>query len=120
MDLTIQGELNKKFRELSFPFVDGVQDVPFPYGAFGYSTNTHLNTKTSRGNTVYFQLDLYSKYNGQMEVKMMEHEVLEALALPFTLEDDRQAFLYDWNFQTIYEKENGVYHGVLEINLNIY
>ena len=51
---------------------------------------------------------------------MMEHEVLDALALPFTLEDDRQAYLDDWNFQVIYEKENGVYHGVLEINLNIY
>ena len=55
MYLIIQGELNKKFRELSFPFVDGVQDVPFPYGAFGYSTNTHVDTRTSRGHAVYFQ-----------------------------------------------------------------
>ena len=50
----------------------------------------------------------------------LDASLLEALALPFTLEDGRQAYLDDWNFQVIYEKENGVYHGVLEINLNIY
>lgn len=119
MDLQAQGALFELFKDLSFPFVDGVQEVAFPYAAFGYSTNTYLNTKTSRGNLVLIQLDLFSNYNGQMEVKLMEQEILEKLALPFTI-DGKQAFLFDWSFQVIHETDNKVYHGVLEINLNIY
>ncbi len=117
MNLEIQKKLYELFSVLSFPFVDGVQDVPFPYGSFGYSTNTRLNTKTSVGNAVFIQLDLFSNYNGQLQVKNMEQEVLDVLSKPIVI-DGRDVFLADWSFQIL--REPDVYHGVLEITLNIY
>lgn len=120
MDLELQKLLYKLFADLPFDFVDGVQDVAFPYGAFGYSTNIELNTKTTRGNLVSIQLDLFSNYNGQKEVKEMEEQVLNCLQSTPLLINSRPVILDSWNFQVIHESANKIYHGVLELEFKIY
>ena len=71
MNLLLQKELNSLFNSLKFPFYDGIQDKGFPYGSFGYFTQDRNNTKTTKGNEIFMQLDLFSDYNGQKEIKEM-------------------------------------------------
>ena len=77
MDLQLQKALYELFKSnLKFPFYDGLRDEVYPYGAFSYTEDRPLNTKTSKGNEIFIQVDLFSAYNGQKEVKEMANSVI--------------------------------------------
>ena len=47
MDLELQKALYELFKSnLKFPFYDGLRDEVYPYGAFSYTEDRPLNTKT--------------------------------------------------------------------------
>ena len=61
MDLELQKALYELFKSnLKFPFYDGLRDEVYPYGAFSYTEDRPLDTKTSKGN---FKLLLNNSYN---------------------------------------------------------
>lgn len=118
MDLELQKTLFSLFGSLEFPFYEGIRNEQYPYAAISYSTLQRLNTKTSKGYKLYYQIDLFSKYNGTKEVKEMANQVITLLEEPF-LFGEKQCKLNDsWNFRT--QVEDDVRHGILEIEFDIY
>ncbi len=117
MDLELQKTLFSLLETLEFPFYEGIKDETYPYGAIGHSTTEPLNTKTSNGYRAYYQINLYSTYNGTKEVKTMANAVTDVLTAPFFVAD-KQCIVDGWSFRT--QQEDHIQHGILEINFKIY
>ena len=119
MDLELQKALYNLFKSnLKFPFYDGLSNEGYPYGAFSYTEDRPLNTKTSQGNQIFIQIDLFSDYNGQKEVKEMANSVINQLSDVVPLGDGKVANLVEW-FKRI-QREDDIYHGILELTFEIY
>ena len=117
MDLELQKTLFKLFEALEFPFYEGVFDVPFPYGTLTYTTVDRLNTKTSKGIEVMYQLNLFSDYNGTSEVKQMTNEVVLLLEKPFNV-GEKKCALDSWNMRI--QREDHIQHAILECIFKLY
>ena len=117
MDLELQKTLFKLFEALEFPFYEGVRDVSFPYGTLTYTTVDRLNTKTSKGIEVMYQLNLFSDYNGTLEVKKMTNDVILMLETPFQI-GEKVCTLDEWSLRI--QREDHVYHGILEVVFKLY
>ena len=119
MDLELQKALYELFKSnLKFPFYDGLSNEGYPYGAFGYTQDTFLNTKTSQGNRLFYQIDLFSDYNGQKEVKEMANSVINLFSDVVLVRSGQVAYLTEW-FKRI-QREDDIYHGILELTFEIY
>lgn len=119
MDLELQKALYELFKSnLKFPFYDGLRDEVYPYGAFSYTEDRPLNTKTSKGNEIFIQVDLFSAYNGQKEVKEMANSVINLFSDVIPVGNGEVANLTDW-FKRI-QREDDIYHGTLELTFEIY
>lgn len=118
MDLQLQKALFDLFEShLKFPFYDGLRNEGYPYGAFGYTEDRPLNTKTSKGNQIFIQVDLFSAYNGQKEVKELANSVIELFNETLCVED-KVAYLTEWSKRI--QREDEIYHGILELTFQIY
>ena len=118
MDLQLQKALFDLFQShLKFPFYDGLRDEGYPYGAFSYTEDNALNTKTTRGNKTFYQIDLFSDYNGTSEVKQMTNEVVLLLERPFNLGENKCA-LDSWNMRI--QREDHIQHAILECIFKLY
>jgi hypothetical protein len=117
MNLLLQKELNSLFNSLKFPFYDGIQDKGFPYGSFGYFTQDRNNTKTTKGNEIFMQLDLFSDYNGQKEIKEMINSVTELLEIPLVV-NQKTCHLDSLNSRV--QLEDHIYHGIIEVTFKFY
>lgn len=117
MNLLLQKELNSLFSSLEFPFYDGIRDEGFPYGTFGYCQQSSNNTKTSKGNEILFQLDVFSDYNGQKEVKEMANSVMKLLETPIII-NEKTCHLDNVNLRI--QQEDAIYHGIIEVTFKIY
>ena len=119
MDLQMQKILFNLFQShLKFPFYDGLSNEGYPYGAFGYTQDTFLNTKTSQGNRLFYQIDLFSDYNGQKEVKEMSQSVIDLFSDVIKLDNGKIAILSDYS--KMIQLGDEVYHGILELTFEIY
>ena len=119
MDLQLQKALFDLFQShLKFPFYDGLRDEGYPYGAFSYTEDNALNTKTTRGNKIFYQIDLFSDYNGQKEVKEMAQEVMTLLNGDIDLENGRVAYVSEYIKRI--QREDAIYHGIMELTFEIY
>ena len=119
MDLELQKALYELFKSnLKFPFYDGLRDEAYPYGVFSYTEDRPLNTKTSKGNEIFIQVDLFSTYNGQKEVKEMANSVINLFSDVIPVGNGEVANLTDW-FKRI-QREDDIYHGTLELTFEIY
>ena len=119
MDLELQKALYELFKSnLKFPFYDGLRHERYPYGVFSYTEDRPLNTKTSRGNEIFIQVDLFSAYNGQKEVKEMANSVINIFSDVVPVGNGKVANLTDW-FKRI-QREDHIYHGILELTFEIY
>lgn len=119
MDLELQKALYELFKSnLKFPFYDGLRDEVYPYGVFSYTEDRPLNTKTSKGNEIFIQVDLFSAYNGQKEVKEMANSVVNLFSDVVLVRSGQVAILTDW-FKKI-QREDDIYHGILELTFEIY
>ena len=119
MDLELQKALYELFKSnLKFPFYDGLRDESYPYGVFSYTEDRPLNTKTSKGNEIFIQVDLFSAYNGQKEVKEMANSVINLFSDVIPVGNGEVANLTDW-FKRI-QREDDIYHGILELTFEIY
>lgn len=118
MNLEIQRKLYNLFNSsLDFAFYDGLKNENYPYGSFGYSTVNQLNTKTTKGSKIFLQLDLFSNKNGSKEVKQMANAVINILEEPFFIEQ-KECILDYWSLRV--QREEEIYHGILEIEYLIY
>lgn len=119
MDLQLQKTLFNLFQsQLKFPFYDGLSNVGYPYGAFSYTEDISLYTKTSNGNKLIYQIDLFSDYNGQKEVKEMADQVITLFGDVIKLESGKVANLTDYSKRI--QREDDVHHGILELTFEIY
>lgn len=119
MDLELQKALYELFKSnLKFPFYDGLRDESYPYGVFSYTEVRPLNTKTSKGNEIFIQVDLFSAYNGQKEVKEMANSVINLFSDVVLVRSGQVAYLTEW-FKGI-QREDDIYHGILELTFEIY
>ena len=119
MDLELQKALYELFKSnLKFPFYDGLRDEVCPYGVFSYTEDRPLNTKTSKGNEIFIQVDLFSAYNGQKEVKEMANSVINLFSDVIPVGGGKVANLTDW-YKRI-QREDDIYHGILELTFEIY
>ena len=119
MDLELQKALYELFKSnLKFPFYDGLSDEGYPYAAFGYTQDNALDTKTSRGNRLFYQIDLFSAYNGQKEVKEMAQQVMSLFSDVISIGGGKVANLTDYN--KLIQREDNIYHGILELTFEIY
>ena len=119
MDLELQKALYELFKSnLKFPFYDGLRDEVYPYGAFSYTEDRPLDTKTSKGNEIFIQVDLFSAYNGQKEGKEMANSVINLFSDVVLVRSGQIAYLTEW-FKRI-QREDDIYHGILELTFEIY
>lgn len=118
MFLELQKELFKLFEvHLNFQFYDGLQDKGFPYGSFGYCTVDDNDTKTTKGDAIFMQLDLYSNYNGKKEVKEMIEAVRTVLRQPITVENKEVILI---SSHALIQQEESINHGIIEVTFKIY
>ena len=95
MDLELQKALYELFKSnLKFPFYDGL------------------------GNEIFIQIDLFSAYNGQKEVKEMANSVINLFSDVVLVRSGQVAYLTEW-FKRI-QREDDIYHGILELTFEIY
>ena len=119
MDLQLQKALFDLFQShLKFPFYDSLSDEGYPYAAFGYTQDNALDTKTSRGNRLFYQIDLFSAYNGQKEVKEMAQQVMSLFSDVISIGEGKVANLTEYN--KLIQREDDIYHGILELTFEIY
>ena len=71
---------------LSYPVYDDVPDLPigmpndsFPYVALGHDYTNSFDTDNWNGEKVSVQLDVWSRYNGKLEVKTILSEIYALL-----------------------------------------
>ena len=64
------------------------------------------------------QIDLFSAYNGQKEVKEMANSVINLFSDVIPVGNGEVANLTDW-FKRI-QREDEIYHGILELTFEIY
>ena len=119
MDLQLQKALFDLFQSrLKLPFYDCLYDEGYTYAAFGYTQDTALDTKTSQGNRLFYQIDLFSAYNGQKEVKEMAQQVMSLFSDVISIGEGKVANLTDYN--KLIQREDDIYHGILELTFEIY
>ena len=119
MDSELQKALHELFKSnLKITVDDGLRDEGYPYGAFSYTEDRPLDTKTSKGNEIFIQIDLFSAYNGQKEVKEMANSVINLFSDVIPVGNGEVANLTDW-FKRI-QREDDIYHGILELTFEIY
>lgn len=121
MELEIQKYLMSKFSSLSFTFFDGIEEVSYPYGRFGYTHTKEFPNKSTDGQEITVQIDLFSDYNGQAEIKQMINEVRSVVKKSFFIKDTTIHQL-GINIQVLEESSDNkhLYHGVVELTLGHY
>ena len=121
MELEIQKYLMSKFSGLSFNFFDGTECAEFPYGRFGYTQVIEVPNKSNYGQEMLLQIDLFSDYNGQAEIKRMIAEVRSLIRASFSAQETiiHQVAI---STQILEEKldDKHIYHGVVELTLAHY
>lgn len=121
MELEIQKYLMSKFSGLSFNFFDGTECTEFPYGRFGYTQVIEVPNKSNYGQEMLLQIDLFSDYNGQSEIKRMIAEVRSLIRASFSAQETiiHQVAI---STQILEEKldDKHIYHGVVELTLAHY
>ena len=121
MELLLQKELLKSYSRLSFDFFDGKTDIECPYGTFGYCRSIDNDTKTTHGQVIFLQLDLFSQYNGLKEIQSMIKELKEMTPQFFIIE----GIVVDLTDMTVsiqkeLDEERLTYHGIIELTFTYY
>lgn len=121
MDLKIQKHLMSKFRSLPFNFFDGYEETEMPYGRFGYTHVLDTQNKSNDSQSITIQIDLFSAYNGQKEIKEMIQKIKELTKDSFIIENTtiHRNALSTQILEEI-DDEQRIYHGVVELTLVYY
>lgn len=97
------------------------QDTAYPYVRIGLETSTDIGTQTLDGNEHRVDIEVWSQYRGQKEIK----EIMERLYNIFngstiSVTSASSVVSYVVNTATIVESDNLTRHGIITIDFIVY
>lgn len=97
------------------------QDTAYPYVLIGLETTTDIGTKSLDGNLYNVDIDVWSQYRGQKEIKeVMEriYNLTNNVTISVSGADSVMSFVN--SSTTIVEADGITRHGIININFTIY
>ena len=97
------------------------QDTAYPYVRIGLESTSDVGTKTLDGNVHRVDIEVWSQYRGQKEIK----EIMERLYLLFnnstiSVSGANSVMSYVVNTATIVEADNLTRHGIITVDFTVY
>ncbi len=97
------------------------QDTAYPYVLIGTEITTDIGTKTLDGNLYNVDIDVWSQYRGQKEIKEVMERIyilLNNVTISVSGADSVMSFVN--SSTTIVEADGITRHGIININFTIY
>jgi hypothetical protein len=97
------------------------QDTAYPYVLIGLETTTDIGTKTVDGNLYNVDIDVWSQYRGQKEIKeIMERIYNLTNNVTISVSGADSVMSYVNSATTLVEADGITRHGIVNINFTIY
>lgn len=97
------------------------QDTAYPYVLIGLETTTDVGTKTVDGNLYNVDIDVWSQYRGQKEIKeIMERIYNLTNNVTISVSGADSVMSYVNSATTLVEADGITRHGIININFTIY
>jgi len=97
------------------------QDTAYPYVLIGLETTTDIGTKTIDGNLYNVDIDVWSQYRGQKEIKeIMERIYNLTNNVTISVSGADSVMSYVNSATTLVEADGITRHGIININFTIY
>lgn len=97
------------------------QDTAYPYVLIGLETTTDIGTKTVDGNLYNVDIDVWSQYRGQKEIKeIMERIYNLTNNVTISVSGADSVMSYVNSATTLVEPDGITRHGIININFTIY
>jgi len=97
------------------------QDTVYPYVLIGLETTTDIGTKTVDGNLYNVDIDVWSQYRGQKEIKeIMERIYNLTNNVTISVSGADSVMSYVNSATTLVEADGITRHGIININFTIY
>ena len=96
-------------------------DTSYPYIQIGLETVSNIGTKTVDGNVYNVDIDVWSQYRGQKEIKeIMERIYVLCHDITISVSGADSVMSYVTNVTTLREPDGITRHGIVNINFTIY
>ena len=96
-------------------------DTSYPYIQIGLETVSNIGTKTVDGNVYNVDIDVWSQYRGQKEIKeIMEQIYVLCHDKTISVSGADSVMSYVTNVTTLREADGITRHGIVNINFTIY
>tara|TARA_R100001591_G_scaffold108515_1_gene118057 strand:- start:921 stop:1328 length:408 start_codon:yes stop_codon:yes gene_type:complete len=96
-------------------------DTSYPYIQIGLETVSNIGTKTVDGNVYNVDIDVWSQYRGQKEIKeIMERIYVLCHDITISVSGADSVMSYVTNVTTLREADGITRHGIVNINFTIY
>ena len=97
------------------------QDTAYPYVIIGLETMRDVGTKTLDGNVYNVDIDVWSQYRGQKEIKEIMERIYNLLNdATISVSDSDSVMSYVVNAVTLTEVDGITRHGIVNVDFTIF